>query len=83
MSDNNEQTDNTVNNQQHEEVDYADPESPTLAIRHFALPTTGTAEHLTDVVETDNTADTVLPGGAPTLATSTDEAPTTSLPSAT
>ena len=43
-----------------------------------------TAERLTDVVETDNTADTanmLLPGGAPTLAT--DEAPTTSLPSAT
>ena len=87
MSENNIQTDNTVNNQQHEEVDYADPESPTLAIRQFASPTTGTAEHLIDVVKTDNTADTantLLPGSAPTL--TTDEAPTTtttSLPSAT
>ena len=75
----------TVNNQQHEEVDYADPESPTLEIRQFASPTTGTAERLTDVVEMDDTADTantLLAGGAPTLAISNDEAPKTSLPSA-
>ena len=84
MSENNIQTDNTVNNQQHEEVDYTEPESPTLAIQQFASPTTGTAELLTDIVETDNTADTantLLPGDAPTLASSNDKAQTTSLPS--
>ena len=47
------QTDNTVNNQQLGEVDYADPESPTLAIRRLASPTTGPNERLTDVVETN------------------------------
>ena len=69
MCDSNEQTDNKVKYQQHEEVDYADPESPTLEIRQFASPTTGSAERLTDVADTDNTADTadtLLPGGAPT-----------------
>ena len=84
MSDNNEQMVNTVNNHQHEEVDYVDPKSLTLAIQS-ASPTTVPVERLTDVIETDNTADTadmLLPGGAPTLATSTDEAPTTSLPPA-
>ena len=77
---------NTVNCHQHEEVDYAEPESPTLAVRQSASPTTGPVERLTDVIETDNKADTadmLLPGGAPTLATSSDEAPTTSLTSAT
>ena len=86
MSEHNVQTDNTVNNQQLKEVDYADPESPTLAIRQLASPTTGPNERLTDVVETNDNAgkaDTVLPGGAPTLATPADEAPTTSLTSAT
>ena len=81
MSINNEQMVNMVNNHHHEEVDYADPESPTLAVRQSASPTTGPVEHLTDVIETDNNADTadmLLPGGEPTLATSTGEAPTTS-----
>ena len=45
MSTENNQTDttvdNTVNVQQHEEVDYADPESQTLEIRRLASPTTG------------------------------------------
>ena len=57
MSDNNEQMVNTVNDHQHEKVDYADPESPTLAVRQSALPTTGPVERLSDVVETDNNAD--------------------------
>ena len=85
MSTENNQTDNTVDNtvndQQHEEVEYADPESPTLAIRRLASPTTGVNERLTDVVETNDnadTTDTVLPGGVTTLAT-----PTISLTSAT
>ena len=72
MSEQHNMTDNTVNDQQHEEVDYADPESPTLAIRQLASPTTGPNERLTDVVETNDnadTADTVLPGGVTTLAT--------------
>ena len=76
---------NTVNTHQHEEVDYANPESPTFAAWQSASPP-GPVERRTDVIETDNDADTadmLLPGGAPTLATSTDEAPTTSLPSAT
>ena len=86
MSENKQQTDNTVNNQQIEEVDYADPESPTLAIRRLASPTTVPNVRPTDIVETNNnadTADTVQPGGAPTLATTADEAPTTSITSAT
>ena len=86
MFEQNNMTDNTVNNQQHEEVDYADPESPTLAIRRLASPTTGPNERLTDVVETNDnadTADTVLPGGVTTLATPADEAPSLSLTSAT
>jgi hypothetical protein len=85
MSENNRQTDNTVNDQQLEEVYYADPESPTLAIRRLASPTIGPNERLTDVIQTNqnaDTADTVLPGGAPTLATPADETPTTSLTSA-
>ena len=40
--------DNAVNEPQHEEVDYADPESPTLAIRRQASPTTGDTERPTD-----------------------------------
>ena len=66
-----------VNGHQQEEVDYAMPQS--------ASTTTGPVERLADVVVTDNNADTahmLLPGGAPTLATSTDEA-TTPFPSAT
>ena len=81
MSEQTKQTDNTVNNQQHKEVDNADPESPTLAIRRLASPTTGPNERLTDVVETNDkadTADTVLPGGVTTLASPADEAPTIS-----
>jgi len=83
MSEQNQTTDNTVKDQHNEEVDYADPESPTLAIRR--LPTTGPNKCLTDVVATNDnadTADTVLPSGAPTLATPADKAPTTSLASA-
>ena len=77
MSDNNEQMVNTVNCHQHEEVDYAEPESPTLAVRQSASPTTGPVDRLTDVIEIDNNADTedmLLPEG--TMSTSTDEAPT-------
>ena len=44
----NKQTNNTVDNQPHEEVDYADPESPTLAIRQLTSPTTGPKERQTD-----------------------------------
>ena len=82
MSEQNIQTNNTVNNQQLEEVDYADPESPTLAIQRLASPNTGPNERLTDAIQTNqnaDTADTVLPGSATTLATPADEAPTTSL----
>ena len=71
MSENNIHTDNTVNNQQLEEVDYADPESPTLAIRRLASPTTDPNERLTDEVKTNDnadTADTVLPGREPPYA---------------
>ena len=47
-SPNNNTVDNAVNEPQHEEVDYADPESPTLAIRRQASPTTGDTKRLTD-----------------------------------
>ena len=40
--------DNAVNEPHDEEVDYADPESPTLAIRRQASPTTGDTKRLTD-----------------------------------
>ena len=62
----------TTVNDQNEEVDYAVPQSTST--------TTGQVERPTDVVVTDNNADTadmLLPVGAPTLATSTDEAATT------
>ena len=63
MSENEKQSENTINNQQIEEVDYADPESPTLAIRRLTSPTTGPKERQTDIVETNNVdmAGTVLP----------------------
>jgi hypothetical protein len=52
MSTQDEQTDipvnNTVNDQQNENVDYADPESPTLAIRRLASPTTGQTKRQND-----------------------------------
>ena len=86
MSENEQQSENTITNQQIEEVVYADPESPTLAIRRLASPTTGPHERPTDIVETNNnadTSDTVLPAGAPTQATTAEEAPTTSITSAT
>ena len=62
MSEQNHMTDNTVNEQQNEEVDYADPESPTLAIRRLASPTTGQTERQTDVIQLADIVDTVLPG---------------------
>jgi hypothetical protein len=40
--------DNAVNEPHDEEVDYADPESPTLAIRQQASPATGDTIRLTD-----------------------------------
>ena len=80
MSTQNKQTDNTVDNQPHEEVDYADPESPTLAIRQLSSPTTGPTERQTDALETNEfvyTPGTDLPGmGGTTLATPAEEAPT-------
>jgi len=63
-----------------------DPDLPTLAVRQSASPTTGPVERLINEKETDNNADTadmLLPGGAPTLATSNYEAETTSFPSTT
>ena len=44
-----------VNDHQREEVDYADPESPTLAVPQ----STSTDERCTDVVVTGNNTDTV------------------------
>jgi len=64
MSDNTEQIVTTVTNQKHE-----DPESPTLAVPQSTSTTAGTAERRTDVVVTDNNADT---------ATSNNEAEATS-----
>ena len=83
MSDNNEQIVITVNDHQHEEGYYVDLESPTLAVPQYASPTTGPVERLTDVVVTDQNADKadiLLPRDALSLATSTDEASTTSFP---
>ena len=40
-------TNNMVNDQHHEEVDYADLESPTLAIWRLASPTTDQTERPT------------------------------------
>ena len=52
MSIQNNQTDDTVvnavNDQQNEEVDYADAESPTLPIRRLASPPTGQTTRHTD-----------------------------------
>ena len=64
MSEQNNMTDNTVNDQQHDEVDYADPESPTLAIQRLASPTTGETERPFDVhsIELADIVDAVLPG---------------------
>ncbi len=56
MSEQNQTTDNTVNDQHNEAVDYADPESPTLAIRRLASPTTGQTKRQNndgDGVDTD------------------------------
>ena len=63
MTEQNNMTDNMVNDQQHEEVDYADPESPTLAIRRLASPTTGQTERPTDVhsIELADIIDKPLP----------------------
>jgi len=68
MSDNNEQMVTTVNDHQHEEVDNADPESPTLAVTQSTSTTTDPVERPTDRVVTDNNADTadiLLPGDTP------------------
>ena len=81
MSEQNNMTDNTVNDQQHEEVDYADPESPTLAIRRLTSPTTGQTNRQPDVhsIELADIFDAVLPG---MVATPAEEAHTLSLKSA-
>ena len=55
MSDNTDQMVTTVTDHQHEEVDYADPESPTLAVPQYTSTTTGTDERPTDVVERTQT----------------------------
>ena len=72
MSTQNNQTDNTVDNtvndQQHEEVDYADPESPTLEIQRLASPTTGNTERPTDDFNLADYIDKPLPGMIPTPA---------------
>ena len=84
MSTQNNQTnntvDNTVNDQQHEEVDYADPESPTLAIRRLASPTTGQTERHTDDFDLADYIDKPLPG---MVASPAEEAHKLSLQSAT
>ena len=84
MSTENNQTDNTVDNtvndQQHEEVDYADPESPTLAIRRLASPTTGQTERHTDDFNLADYIDKPLPG---MIASPAEEAHTLALKSAT
>ena len=58
MSTQNNQTDNTgdntVDNQPHEEVDYVDSESPTLAIWQLSSSTTGPTERQTDALETND-----------------------------
>ena len=59
----------TVNDHQHKKVDYADPESATLAVRQSTSTTTGADERPTYVVLIDDytdTADMLLPGGVPT-----------------
>ena len=68
MSTQNNQTDNTVNDQQYEEVDYADPESPTLEIQRLASPTTGNTERPTDDFNLADYIDKPLPGMIPTPA---------------
>ena len=82
MSEQNNMTDNTVNDQQHEELDYADPESPTRAIRRLASPTTGQTERPTDVhsIELADIIDKPLPG---MVASTAEEAHKLSLKSAT
>ena len=82
MSKQNNMTDNTVNDQQHEEVDYADPELPTPAIRRLASPTTGQTERQTDVhsIQLADIVDAVLSG---MVASPAEEAHTLSLTSAT
>ena len=81
MSEQNNMTDNTVNDQQHEEVDYADPESPTLAIR-LASPTTGQTERPTDVHSIE-LADIIDKTQLGMVASSAEEAHKLSLQSAT
>ena len=70
MSAQDNQTDNTVDNavndQQNEQVDYADPESPTLAIRRLASPTTGQTTRHTDDFDLADDTDKPLPGMIPT-----------------
>ena len=72
MSTQDEQTDipvnNAVNDQQNEDVDYADPESPTLAIQRPNSPTTGQTERPTDDFNLADYIDKPLPGMIPTPA---------------
>ena len=68
MSTQDEQTDIPVNNagndQLNEVVDYADPKSPTLAIRRLNSPTTGQTDRQPKVhrIELADIVDAVLPG---------------------
>jgi len=66
MSTQDNQTDNTadnaVNDQQNEEVDYADAESPTLAIRRLASPPTGQTTRSTDDPDLAEDTDNPLSG---------------------
>ena len=54
--------DNAVNDQQTEEVDYSDPESPTLAIRRLASPPTGQTTRHTDDPDLAEDTDNPLSG---------------------
>ena len=58
---NNNTVDNTVTDPQHEEGDYADPESPTLAIRRQASPTTGDTEGPADDFDLADYIDKPIP----------------------